>query len=160
MLTTNHFSSGFLFVKFGVCWYALTVKDKRYKDSKAAGGMAEAEESPEATVRRELMQELGISVTDLIPIHDEQISEGHTQFYFLVTKASSLPALDEKRELKEIKGGKPGDQLEMSWITLKQFSECIYWRQVKAFHKAVIKMAELDRDFCIDNMKILEKIEL
>jgi hypothetical protein len=155
----NHYSGGFIFVKFKDKWYALIVKDRRYNEPKAAGGMSEGLESPEATVLREMMQELGISVVDIVQVHEVQVNDVHSQYFFLVTKANNLPSLDEKRMLKEIKGGKPGDELEMSWITLEQFAQCIYWRQTDAFNKAVVKMAELDRDFCIDNMKILQRIQ-
>ena len=155
-MLTNHFCAGYIFQKIDGIWYALIVKDRRFKEPKAAGGMSADGEDPGATLRRELRQELGVDVVSAVFVHEVN-KRNHTQYFFLVTEVNGLPAIDEKRELREIKAGVPGDALDMSWVTLEEFSQQIYKGQFEAFSKAVIKMAEEDRVFCRDNMKILDQ---
>ncbi len=157
-MTTNHFSAGYIFQKIDNVWYVLTVQDKRFRDLKAAGGMSADGEDPIATLRRELRQELGVEVINAVLVH-EVSKTNHVQYYFLVTEVSGLPTLDEKRELREIKAGVPGDALDMRWATLEEFSRRVYKGQYEAFSRAVIKMAEGDRAFCMDNMKLLSCFE-
>jgi len=152
-MSTNHFSAGYIFQKIEGIWYVLVVKDKRFNEPKAAGGMSEDDEDSITTLRRELRQELGVDVIEAVIVHE--VNKGdHTQYFFLVTEVRGLPAIDEKRELREIKAGVPGDALDMSWVTLDEFSRRVYKGQYEAFQKAVKKMAE-DRTFCMDNLKYL-----
>ena len=156
-MATNHFSAGYIFQKIENVWYVLTVQDERFRDLKAAGGMSADGEDPITTLRRELRQELGVEVIDAVLVHEVD-KKNHIQYYFLVTNVSGLPTLDEKRELREIKAGVPGDVLHMCWATLDEFARRVYKGQYEAFSKAVIKMAE-DRTFCMDNMKLLSRFE-
>jgi 8-oxo-dGTP pyrophosphatase MutT (NUDIX family) len=153
-MATNHFSAGYIFKKIDDIWYVLSIKDKRFNEPKAAGGMSEVGEDPIATLRRELRQELGVDVINAVLVH-EVGKQNHTQYFFLITEVSGLPAIDEKRELREIKAGVPGDVLDMSWVTLDEFSKKVYKGQREAFSKAVIKKAEDDRVFCMDNLNLL-----
>ena len=156
MATVSHFSAGFFWKKFGDIWYALVVQDKRFKDKKAAGGMGNEGETPLATLIRELRQELGVEVVSAVWVHD-MLMKNHIRYFFLVTEVNGLPALDEKRTLAESKAGKTGDVLEMCWMTMRDFADQIYPKQIPAFAKAIAEMAVLDQAFCNDNMDILRR---
>jgi 8-oxo-dGTP pyrophosphatase MutT (NUDIX family) len=153
-MDTSHFSAGFILKKFGDDWYALVVQDKRFRDLKAAGGMWIEGESPLDTLRRELRQELGVELVGAELVY-EVSTNGHTKHFFLATEVNGLPAIDEKRELKEIRAGKPGDILEMRWMKMLEFADRIYSGQIPAFAKAITQMACISREFCNDNTMLL-----
>jgi 8-oxo-dGTP pyrophosphatase MutT (NUDIX family) len=157
-MDTSHFSAGFIFKKFGSVWYTLIVRDKRFSDLKAAGGMWAEGENPLDTLYREFRQELGVEVRKAIHVHEVK-KVNHIQHFFLVTDVTGLPELDEKRELKEIKGGRIGDVLEVSWVTMKEFSQRIYHGQIPAFAKAIAEMATPSQEFCDDNVGLLRQFE-
>jgi len=144
-MVESHFSAGFIRQKINGVWYFLTVRDRRFKNLKTAGGMSSGEETPEETLCRELRQELGIEVVRAEHIHVEHMV-GHDRHFFLVHETKDLPALDERRVLAESKGGKPGDVLEMRWATLDEFAERIYHEQGCAFGKILAEMS-IDEDF-------------
>ncbi|MFA5935111.1 MAG: NUDIX hydrolase [Candidatus Paceibacterota bacterium] len=159
----EHFSAVYIFKSFLVLgkkiWYVLSVKDKRFNDLKAAGGMSNSGEDPKATAIREGMQELGVMITDMIFVH-ECFRVNHYQYYFLATEVSNLPELDDERKMSEIKGKKPGDSLHMRWVNLVEFSQCVYKGQFVAFKKALLKKAELDQVFAMDNIKLLRNLSV
>ena len=157
MATVSHFSAGFFWKKFGDIWYALVVQDKRFRDLKAAGGMWIEGEGPMATLIREFRQELGVELVSAIWVHDV-LKTNHTRHFFLATEVNGLPALDERRELKETKAGKPGDTLEMCWVTMREFADRIYSEQVPAFAKALAESAK-DSRFFAENSQVIGRFE-
>lgn len=152
-MAESHFSAGFIFKKFADAWYALTVRDMRFQDLKAAGGMWVEGEAPLTTLIRELRQELGVEVVNTELIYEDSTGN-HSKHFYLVTEVSDLPALDEKRLLKEFRAGKQGDVLEMSWTKLNDFGERIYSGQMVAFSKA-LALAAKNQEFFKDNQKLV-----
>jgi ADP-ribose pyrophosphatase YjhB (NUDIX family) len=152
-MAESHFSAGFIFKKFGNFWYALIVRDLRFKDLKDAGGMWIDGEDPLTTLIRESRQELGVEVIKAELVH-EVPARDHIKHFFLVTEVNGLPALDEKRELKEIKGGRQGDVLEMRWVKMDDFAQNIYQGQVPAFAKA-LAVAASNAEFFRDNENLI-----
>jgi 8-oxo-dGTP pyrophosphatase MutT (NUDIX family) len=150
----SHFAAGFIFRKAGNDWHALVVRDMRFREFKAAGGMWVEGETPLDTLRREFAEELGVVLRKAELVH--QVTKGdHEQYYFLATEVESLPPMERSWEVVEEQAGKRGDALEVRWVTMETFARGIYHGQRAAFGKAVEQMGRLSPEFCMDNQRWL-----
>jgi ADP-ribose pyrophosphatase YjhB (NUDIX family) len=150
----SHFAAGFIFRKAGNDWHALVVRDMRFREFKAAGGMWVEGETPIDTLRREFAEELGVVLQAAVLVH--QVTKGdHEQYYFLVTGVDNLPPMEGRREVVEEAAGKRGDALEVRWVSIETFIRGVYHGQRDALGKAIEQMGRLSPEFCMDNQRWL-----